>query len=272
MQRERRSWRRIVVWALVVLLFIQALNLIMPARIAPVGPFNFIARILIGAATGATSAAEGLGAAWRKYLENAAAVERLESLERQHEQLRFEYDLALRHLAAREALDEMLGWSFSPWRGAVARIVFHDAANRFGTAWLQVPEGARVLNHAVAGADGLIGRVIGQAGRYAQVLLASDVESAVDAVTPNGIRAIVRGTGTRTGRLEFVPRYEELAVGDRLYTSGRDGAYPANIAIGVVESVERSTEQLYLLATVRFDVDIGAAYWVRTLAPDAMLP
>lgn len=272
MARETRRWRRIIVSAIAALLFIQALNLVMPARIAPVGPFNLAARALIGAASLLNSAAASAALTLEKYFANADAVERLAALEQEHAQLQLEYQLTLQHVASRAALDELLGWTWLPWQGALGRIVFHDAADRYDTLWIQVPNGASVLGQAVASQDGLLGRVIAQAGPYAHVLLLNDVESAVDAITPSGIRAMVHGTGGRRGKLDFVPRYEPLQDGERLISSGRDNAYPAGVEIGIVTNVTRSQEQLYLSASVEFHADVAKAYWVRTLPPDSQLP
>lgn len=271
MAREKRRWRRIIVATIAALLFIQALNLVMPARIAPVGPFNLAARAIIGAAALLKSAAEATALTIEKYFANADAIERLAILQEQHAQLQLEYQLTLQHVASRAALDELLGWTWLPWQGALGRIVFHDAADRYNTLWIQVPSGASVLGHAIVSPEGLLGRVIAQAGRYAHVLLLSDVESAVDAITPSGIRAMVLGTGGRRGKLDFVPRYEPLQNGERLISSGRDNAYPAGLEIGTVTNVTRSQEQLYLSAFVEFSADVAKAYWVRTLPPDTQL-
>ncbi|RMF17198.1 MAG: rod shape-determining protein MreC [Candidatus Dadabacteria bacterium] len=267
--RRNRSWRRVIVGTVGALLLLQVLNLVMPARIAPVGPFNLLVRMFLSMSQGIESAAEGGGQIVRRYFANADAQRRLEDLQRRYDALAFAHAELRRELENRQQFEALLGWPWEPWQGVLGQVVYQNPSDRYRSLWIRVPDGANVVGHAVVDATGLVGRITRQAGPYAEVLLVSDVESAVDAITDSGIRVIVRGSGHADGRLDFVPRYEPLLPGDRLTTTGRDAAYPPGIPVATVLTVERDPEQVYLRSDVRFVAALDQSRWVRTIPVDA---
>ena len=90
----------------------------------------------------------------------------------------------------------------------------------------------------VIGRDGVIGRISGVSKRSSRVILLTDVNSRVPIlVGSNKIRAIMVGKNTKWPSLIHLPQGAKITLGDRIITSGRGGAFPSGLPIGVITSV-----------------------------------
>ncbi len=70
---------------------------------------------------------------------------------------------------------------------------------------------------------GLVGQTVEVNRWHTKVMIINDTNSAVDTyVTGKHIRGIAEGTGKRTLKLKYVLKNDEISVGDRLITSGKD--------------------------------------------------
>lgn len=94
---------------------------------------------------------------------------------------------------------------------------------------------------AVLSGDGMVGR-IAQVGRKAsRVVLITDITSRVPVVLESTrTRAILAGNNSEKPRLIYLPAGARVSPGDRVVTSGHDGAFPPGIPVGVVSSVDDS--------------------------------
>ena len=82
---------------------------------------------------------------------------------------------------------------------------------------------------------GLVGRISGVGDRTSRVLLLTDGNSLVPVtIQPSGKRAILAGDTTSTPALDFVENPEDVQAGDRIVTSGDDGVFPPDLAVGQV--------------------------------------
>lgn len=105
---------------------------------------------------------------------------------------------------------------------------------------------------AVLHPKGVVGQVIEVLRDKSDVLLLTDQTSAMDVVDQRSrVRGILRGSRHDELRFEYVPKTEDIQVGDEVVTSGLDGVYPKGIPVGVVTSVNPGSAQLFLSATVR---------------------
>jgi len=122
---------------------------------------------------------------------------------------------------------------------------------------LQLDRGDR--DHVRAGmpvltADGLVGQIRRTFGRYADVLLVADKDTAIDVVVQrSGARGILKGTGSEESyacRLEHLAREDDVKPGDLVVTSGLGQRFPASILVGQVSEVKKQPYGLYQEATV----------------------
>jgi rod shape-determining protein MreC len=86
---------------------------------------------------------------------------------------------------------------------------------------------------------GAVGRVLSTDAGRAKVRLLSDVDSGVAGVVQRSrVHGIVEGRADRPPlELRYVPRYSDVALDDRVVTSGLDGIFPRGFGIGRVSSV-----------------------------------
>lgn len=97
--------------------------------------------------------------------------------------------------------------------------------------------------------EGLVGRVV-EAGRFtARILLLTDTSSRVPIfIEQSRTRAILAGDNSAKPVLMHLPVESDIQVGQRVVTSGHGGIFPANIPVGVVESVDNSEIRVRLFA------------------------
>lgn len=93
-----------------------------------------------------------------------------------------------------------------------------------------VPKGAVALVP-----EGMVGRVVQVGERSARVLLLTDLNSRIPArIERTGERALLAGDNGQEPILRFLPQAARARPGDRVVTSGEDGAIPAGLPLGVV--------------------------------------
>jgi rod shape-determining protein MreC len=128
--------------------------------------------------------------------------------------------------------------------------------------WVVINRGARdgiEVGAPVITDLGLVGRVEQAAANQSWVRLVNDPGSIVNARLQNA-RAEGSISGKVQGTLEMslIPNEAVVEPGDLVLTSGLGGAFPANIVIGQVTSVNRQEAALFQSAEVRPTVDFEA--------------
>jgi rod shape-determining protein MreC len=112
--------------------------------------------------------------------------------------------------------------------GAFVRNVLVSAGAEQGVAKGQV---------AMTG-DGLVGRVSEVGAHSARVLLITDLNSHVPVVIEGGREhAVLAGDNTGMPRLIYVAQKAQIAVGDRVVTSGNGGVFPAGLPVGTIAAI-----------------------------------
>jgi rod shape-determining protein MreC len=85
---------------------------------------------------------------------------------------------------------------------------------------------------------GAVGRVIVAARRHSKIRLLTDANSGVAAaVQRSRAQGIVVGRAGGGLDLLYVPRFSDVAHGDRVVTSGLDGIFPRGLGVGRVSSI-----------------------------------
>jgi len=111
---------------------------------------------------------------------------------------------------------------------------------------------------AVMAPAGVVGRVVGPSARAAKVQLLIDRNAAAGVLIERSrSQGIAVGAGDELLRMEYVSEVADVAVGDRVVTSGVDGIYPKGYVVGKVEAVEKSGNS-YKQILVRPAVDFSS--------------
>ncbi|UCC66687.1 MAG: rod shape-determining protein MreC [Deltaproteobacteria bacterium] len=94
--------------------------------------------------------------------------------------------------------------------------------------------------------EGVVGQVIRTSPGSSIILLIIDRNSSVDAlVQRTRTKGILEGEGGARCQLRYVPRTDEIQVGDRIVTSGLGGIFPKGLLIGKVVRVEKREYGLF---------------------------
>ncbi len=93
---------------------------------------------------------------------------------------------------------------------------------------------------------GVVGQSVEVDLWHTKVMVINDPNSSVD-VTVEGknTRGLLEGTGENTLKLKYVVKNDEIAVGDKLITSGKDGVFPKGIPAGIVVTVDRNKSGIF---------------------------
>lgn len=105
--------------------------------------------------------------------------------------------------------------------------------------------------------DGLIGKITEVYDSYSKILLLIDPDFSVDVRgEKSGVLALCSGIGTSVIKINYVPKFEDLVLGETLVTSGLDGAFPEGIPVGYVIEINKPFGDYFLDAYVIPVVDI----------------
>jgi rod shape-determining protein MreC len=149
-----------------------------------------------------------------------------------------------RELAAEnEQLKTLLNFQTPPAQSFITARVVADAGGAFVRSVLVnagTREGVKKGEAAVTG-DGLVGRVITVGERSARILLITDLNSRIPVeLESSREQAMLAGDNTDLPQLVHLAERVPVSVGDRVVTSGRAGAFPPGLPVGVVTSVNDS--------------------------------
>ncbi len=140
-----------------------------------------------------------------------------------------------------------------------ARVVGRDPQHWFRTLIIDIgrADGVRP-GLAVLAPGGVVGRIT-EVGRSAsRVLLLTDNDSGIAAIVQRSrAGGIVQGARDRGCRMNYLRRDIDVAVGDRVVTSGLDGIFPKGILIG--EITEISLEHRDLLRSASLEPSVRLA-------------
>ena len=96
------------------------------------------------------------------------------------------------------------------------------------------------IKNGMAALDGkyFVGRIIDVNFFSSRVLLITDLNSRIPVIIePKGYHAIMAGNGTPNPILEFLPKNHNIKVGNKVFTSGKEGIFLPGIPIGKIKIV-----------------------------------
>jgi rod shape-determining protein MreC len=128
-----------------------------------------------------------------------------------------------------------------------ARVVGEDVKNWFKCIILDKGKSSGIMiKMPVVTSRGLVGQVVETDRWVTKVMVINDTNSSVDIyVEGRNTRGILEGTGQTLLRLKYIRKNDELEIGDKLITSGKDGIYPKGLAIGIVTTVNRNKPGIF---------------------------
>jgi rod shape-determining protein MreC len=128
-----------------------------------------------------------------------------------------------------------------------ARVVGEDVKNWFKCILLDKGRSNGIREKMpVITAKGLVGQVVESDRWVTKVMVLNDTNSSVDVnVEGRNTRGILEGTGQTLLRMKYIRKNDEIEIGDKLVTSGKDSIYPKGIATGIVTTVNRNKPGIF---------------------------
>ncbi|MBZ0169799.1 Rod shape-determining protein MreC [Candidatus Methylomirabilis lanthanidiphila] len=150
----------------------------------------------------------------------------------------------------------------------VAKVIGKDTTNWFRSILIDMGANRDIRRHmAVITSEGLVGRVVDVTTSAARVQLITDPESAAGVLIQRS-RAIGVAAGSQGGaiQIKYLPLMADVAVGDRIITSGMGGIFPKGIPVGTVVRSSRPTNgTLFQLIEAQPYVDLSRLEEVMVL-------
>ncbi len=254
-------FRRYAIPTVVVLLLLSALILI-SLRVKERKGVAFMDGLLMEICSpfqkGATFAIKKIQGVWEGYFflvnlrrENDQLKKKIAELQRENDQMK---EMALAHERLRKLLQFKERLS--------AKIISAEVIGRDPSSWFKSitinkgeAEGIR-KGMAVISPEGVIGQILRTAPSHSVVLLITDYNSAVDSIVQRTrAKAIVEGRGENRCQLKYLLRAEDVAVGDKVITSGLVGNFPKGVLIGEVRKVDKKGHGIFQHAELVPSVD-----------------
>ena len=181
-------------------------------------------------------------------------------LKKDLEVLRRENDRYLESLTTNKRLQKLLQFKETINYPVLAVQVI----GRDPTGWFQsviIDKGKRSglkVNMAVVNASGVVGRLVSVSYNYAKVLLIIDQNSAVDCIVQRSReKGIIKGLTEKICKLDYVVKTSDVAVGDRVITSGMGRVFPKGLPVGEVVEVKSKPGELFQDITIKPMVDFS---------------
>lgn len=158
-------------------------------------------------------------------------------------------DVALRLEAENAELRDLLQFVAEPATHSVGARVVADNGGAFARS-LVVAAGRRHgigKGHAVLTGSGLVGRIAAAAARSSQVLLVTDLNfRAPVAIGPGRIRGILAGDNSDQPKITHIDPDAMIEIGDRVVTSGEGDAFPSDLPVGTVATIDNGVIRVRL--------------------------
>ncbi|MBI5621392.1 rod shape-determining protein MreC [Candidatus Falkowbacteria bacterium] len=198
--------------------------------------------------------------------ENAALQERLAQISLDVAQLR---ELEVENQVLREQLNFLEGQRH---RFVTARVIARGAENALSSLVINrgQDDGVGLGYPVIAGEGVLVGRVIEASPHSATILLLSDGQSNVAATIQNTVQTIgvVSGEHGLSITMDMIPRDQVVQRNDTIITSGLQANIPRGLLIGLVDTVDASSSELFAKAAITPLVNYQTLTVVTVLTPE----
>jgi len=93
---------------------------------------------------------------------------------------------------------------------------------------------------------GIVGQAVEVDKWHSKVMVINDTNSSIDVnIDGKNTRGLLEGTGQNILKLKYVIKNDAIEIGDKLFTSGKDGIFPQGIPVGIVMTVNRSKAGIF---------------------------
>jgi rod shape-determining protein MreC len=205
-----------------------------------------------------SSSVSFLSRSWHDYLDLRQVRQenrRLQGQVVEYQQLIIHYQEKLKATERRRVLDELQGALNLP--AVRAKIIGADATLWYNSRIIDQGSAAGITRDcAVLSPEGILGRIVHLSRHSSVMQLITDADSGTGVfLEKSRAQGILRGEGRPSGFVEFIRSSEQVAVGEKVLTSGLDQIYPKGLLAGYVCEV-LPTKQIFQQIRVTVAVPI----------------
>ena len=129
------------------------------------------------------------------------------------------------------------------------------------------------INMPVVNSKGVVGRTVSVSPNYAQVLLVTDQNSAVDGLVQRSrCRGMLKGRGLSECSFDYVIKSCDIGTGDAIVTSGLGRTFPKGLYLGTVKKIKDSPDKLFKDVMVFSAVDFSKLEEVLVILRSGFVP
>ena len=93
---------------------------------------------------------------------------------------------------------------------------------------------------------GIVGQIVEIDKWHSKVMIINDTNSSIDVnIDGKSTRGLLEGAGQNILKLKYVIKNDAIEIGDKLFTSGKDGIFPKGIPAGIVMTVDRNKAGIF---------------------------
>ena len=248
LNQKRRGRVFLLVSALVLLIILHFVGILRPVEDAARFVLQPVFRVTHSAAQSVGDAFRFFGSIGGLASENGALKKQVEKLQAESAG-RQEVEKENEALRAQLKFSQKQSFTLQP-----TFVIGYDPTSF--TEYLTLDKGSesKIAVHApvITESGILIGRVVEVGWKTSKILLITDSTSSL-----NGVIQDSRATGLIKGDhglglvMDLIPQEEVVKKGDRVVTSGLGGTLPKGLAIGEIESVNQSPNELFQTARIK---------------------
>ncbi|MGH7885607.1 MAG: rod shape-determining protein MreC [Thermodesulfobacteriota bacterium] len=178
---------------------------------------------------------------WENYIMLVDVNKENELLIKEVDNLRNEYYKLEELKMQNERLKDLLNYKDEHAEKVVSANVIAGSPSIIRPEFLMIDKGENSgvsRDMAVSTNLGVVGRVHSAGKNNSMIMLITDPLSSIDAIVHRTReRGIVKGIGNKC-LMQYIENKENIAVGDKIISSGKDGIFPKGILIGTIAKIE----------------------------------
>lgn len=196
----------------------------------------------------ASKPVSALGGVFNSYVNLVGVKKENERLHDKYEKLYVQNQKLVDTERENERLRKLLGFmQKKPNTMIAAGVIGEDLKNWFRCIIIDKGRKQNVREKMpVVTPKGVVGQVVEADLWHAKVMVLNDANSSIDVnVEGKNTRGLLEGTGQNTVKLKYVIKNDDIEIGDKLITSGKDGIYPKGIPAGIVITVNKNKAGIF---------------------------
>lgn len=205
--------------------------------------------IAVGPALSAVSKpVDTIGGVFGGYIGLVNASKENKELKTELDELRMENTRLREYERENKRFKDLLGFiERKPNTMIAARVTAEDLSNWFRCIIVDKgkKQGIRQKMPVIT-PKGIVGQTVEVDQWHSKIMIINDTNSSIDVSVDNkSTRGLLEGTGQNILKLKYVIKNDPVEIGDKLFTSGKDGIFPKGIPAGIVMTVDRKKAGIF---------------------------